>query len=198
MALRKKSSSISPMKSLCFVFVVLLLMMGTQFRAVHCRALRELRSATTAEQVEADELMAVAKFDNSSRNSRSGSSSSVRGFSFKSVSGPSTKGVRLWLDRVCTMPQKGLALLGIARPVASVRSMSSSPTHFHSKDIQRDRGTQSERFVYDAVKVLFQRKLSSAVMYGALGQAGVVEKRKVPRKETGPKSLPLLERGWVG
>ncbi|KAF7137179.1 hypothetical protein RHSIM_Rhsim07G0223500 [Rhododendron simsii] len=92
MALRKKSSSISPMKSLCIVFVVLLLMMGTQFRAVHCRALRELKSATTAEQVEADELRAVAKFDVSSRNSSVGSFSSLRGFSFKLASGPSTKG----------------------------------------------------------------------------------------------------------
>ncbi|KAI8548618.1 hypothetical protein RHMOL_Rhmol07G0287300 [Rhododendron molle] len=92
MALRKKSSSISPMKSLCIGFVVLLLMMGTQFPAVHCRALRELKSATTAEQVEADELMAVAKFDVSSRNSSVRSSSSVRGFSFKSVPGPSPKG----------------------------------------------------------------------------------------------------------
>ncbi|KAG5542063.1 hypothetical protein RHGRI_021795 [Rhododendron griersonianum] len=63
MALRKKCSSNSPMKSLCIVFVVLMLMTGTQFRGVHCRALRELKSATTAEQVEADELMAAAKFD---------------------------------------------------------------------------------------------------------------------------------------
>ncbi|KAG5542060.1 hypothetical protein RHGRI_021792 [Rhododendron griersonianum] len=92
MALTKKCSSTSPMKSLCIVFVVLLLMMGTQFHGVHCRALRELKSATTAEQVEADELMAAAKFDVSSRNSSIGSSSSVRGFSFQSVSGPSPKG----------------------------------------------------------------------------------------------------------
>ncbi|KAG5542062.1 hypothetical protein RHGRI_021794 [Rhododendron griersonianum] len=80
------------MKSLCIVFVVLMLMMGTQFRGVHCRALRELKSATTAEQVEADELMAAAKFDDSSRNLSTGSSSSVRGVSFKSESGPSPEG----------------------------------------------------------------------------------------------------------
>ncbi|KAG5542061.1 hypothetical protein RHGRI_021793 [Rhododendron griersonianum] len=92
MALRKKSSSISPMKSLCIVFVVLLLMMGTHFRGVHCRALRERKSATTAEQFEADELMAAVKFDVSSQNSSVGSSSSVRGFNFKLASGPSTKG----------------------------------------------------------------------------------------------------------
>ncbi|KAI8548619.1 hypothetical protein RHMOL_Rhmol07G0287400 [Rhododendron molle] len=92
MALRKKTSSNPPMKSLCTVFVVLLLMMGTQFRGVHCRPFRELKSATTAEQVVADELMAAAKFDVSSRNSSIGSSSSVRGFSFKAESGPSPKG----------------------------------------------------------------------------------------------------------
>ncbi|KAI8548620.1 hypothetical protein RHMOL_Rhmol07G0287500 [Rhododendron molle] len=92
MALTKKSSSNSPMKSLCIVFVVLLLMVGTQFRGVHCRALRELKSATTAEQVEVDELMAAPKFDVSSRNSSNGSSSSVRAFSFKAESGPSKKG----------------------------------------------------------------------------------------------------------
>ncbi|KAI8548621.1 hypothetical protein RHMOL_Rhmol07G0287600 [Rhododendron molle] len=96
MASTKKSSSTSPMKSsICVVFVVLLLVMGTRFPGVHCRALPARKSATsTAEQIEGDESMATAKtFDVSSRNSSSSSSSSsARSFSFNLSSGPSKSG----------------------------------------------------------------------------------------------------------
>ncbi|KAH7847486.1 hypothetical protein Vadar_026677 [Vaccinium darrowii] len=80
------------MKSQRFVFVVVLLLLATQFLDVHCRALQEQKTTKTAEQPEGDESMAMAKPDVSSQNSSSRRSSSVGGFAFKLASGPSKKG----------------------------------------------------------------------------------------------------------
>ncbi|KAH7846093.1 hypothetical protein Vadar_009732 [Vaccinium darrowii] len=90
--LRKKISSTSPMKSHRIVFVVVFLLLGTQILDVHCRALQVQKTTKTAEQLEGDESMAMAKRDVSSKNSLSRRSSSVGGFAFKLTSGPSKKG----------------------------------------------------------------------------------------------------------
>ncbi|KAJ6399983.1 hypothetical protein OIU84_015608 [Salix udensis] len=85
----------SSLRSLWFVLGLLLLVVSTEMRAVHCRALRSATSTTTAaieyQQVDgAQESKGMASFVVSSNNSSS--RSSLRSFMFKLASGPSKRG----------------------------------------------------------------------------------------------------------
>ncbi|KAJ6344761.1 hypothetical protein OIU76_006311 [Salix suchowensis] len=84
----------SSLRSLWFVLGLMLLVVSTEMRAVHCRALRSATSTTTAteyQQVDgAQESKGVASFVVSSNNSSS--RSSLRSFMFKLASGPSKRG----------------------------------------------------------------------------------------------------------
>ncbi|XP_059636955.1 uncharacterized protein LOC132279050 [Cornus florida] len=93
--MRKKSLTTTPMKSLCLVLGIVLLVMSTQFSAVNCRALRS--TVDTAVMAGCgDEAtgasMGTTPFAVASNNSSSGAFEVVRKLAFKLASGPSKRG----------------------------------------------------------------------------------------------------------
>ncbi|KAL9385995.1 hypothetical protein Peur_023005 [Populus x canadensis] len=84
----------SSMKSLWFALGLMLLVVSTEMRVVHCRALRSTSSTITTtgyQQVDgAQESKGVASFVVSSNNS--GGRPSLRSLMFKLASGPSKRG----------------------------------------------------------------------------------------------------------
>ncbi|CAL5383796.1 unnamed protein product [Camellia sinensis] len=92
MGMRKKIASTSSMKSLCLVLCVMVLLMGTHFSVVNCRALQAAMDALIAEQVDRPESTGVASFAFSSNNSSGSGFSIIRSLGFKLASGPSKRG----------------------------------------------------------------------------------------------------------
>ncbi|KAJ6872091.1 hypothetical protein NC651_031254 [Populus alba x Populus x berolinensis] len=84
----------SSMKSLWFALGLMLLVVSTEMRVVHCRALRSTSSSITTtgyQQVDgAQESKGVASFVVSSKNSSG--RPSLRSLMFKLASGPSKRG----------------------------------------------------------------------------------------------------------
>ncbi|WOG90737.1 hypothetical protein DCAR_0309981 [Daucus carota subsp. sativus] len=91
-----KSLSTILMKSFSLVFVIMVLLTGSQLRVVECRALRGTRANGCDQAGEGAGLIGVTQFgvasdDNSSTDGSNGGSA-MRSLMFKLASGPSRKG----------------------------------------------------------------------------------------------------------